>query len=55
MHRLYTMSNNFFPGKGVFATHRNFLISISFQSDGVNLWYFKVRLSYLIEFIIWNI
>ena len=33
----------------VFATNSNFLISISFQPNGVNLWYFKLRLIDLIE------
>ena len=33
----------------------NFLIPISLQLDGVNLWYFKVRLFDLTELIVWNI
>ena len=28
---------------------------ISIKPDGVNLWYFKLRILYLIEFIVWNI
>ena len=39
----------------VFATSSNFLISISLESDGVNLWYFKLRLIDLTEFIVWNL
>ena len=34
----------------VFATTSNFLISISLQSVGINLWYFKLRLFDLTEF-----
>ena len=39
----------------VFATNFNFLIPIFFKPNGVNLWYFKLRLFDLTEFIIWNI
>ena len=38
----------------VFATNLIFLILISLQPDGVNLWIFKVRLLDLTEFIIWH-
>ena len=34
---------------------RNFLIPISLQPDGINLWYFKLKLLYLTKFIVWNI
>ena len=40
----------------VFVTNSNVLIPLSFQPDGVvALWYFKLRLFDLIEFIVWNI
>ena len=39
----------------VFATHSSFIIPKTLQSDSVNLWYFKLRLFYLPEFIVWNI
>ena len=39
----------------VFTTISDFLISISLQSDDVNLWYFKLKLLGLTEFIVWNI
>ena len=39
----------------VFVTNSNFKIPISFQPDSVNLWYFKLRLFCLTEFIVWNI
>ena len=39
----------------VFATNSNLLIPISLQPDVVNLWYFKLRLFDLTEFIVWNI
>ena len=35
----------------VFATNSNFLTPLSFQPDGVNLWYFKLNLFNLTEFI----
>ena len=41
--------------KWVFVTNLNCLIPISLQSDDVNLWYFKLRLFGLTEFIVWNI
>ena len=44
-----------FERNWVFATNSNFLIPISLQSDGVNLYYFKLRLSDITEFIVWNI
>ena len=31
------------------------IISISWRPDGANLWYFKLRLFDLTEFIVWNI
>ena len=31
------------------------LLALSLQLDGVNLWYFKLRLVDLTEFVIWNI
>ena len=34
----------------IFATNLNFLLPISLQLDGVNLWFFKVRLFDLTEF-----
>ena len=34
---------------------KNFLIFISLQPVGVNLWYLKLRLFDLIELIVWNI
>ena len=39
----------------VFVTKSSFLIPVFFPSDGVNLWYFKLRFFYLTEFIVWNI
>ena len=42
----------------VIAPNSNFLISISFQPDVVNLWYLKLRLDLdldLTDFIVWNI
>ena len=38
-----------------FVTNSNCLIPISLQSDYVNLWYCKLRLFGLTEFIVWNI
>ena len=42
--------------KGIeFLPHTSsFLIHISFEPDGVNLWYFKPRLSDLTEFTVQN-
>ena len=37
------------------AKKSNFLILISLQPDGVNLWYFKLRLLDLTEIIVWNV
>ena len=37
-----------------FATNSNFHIPISLRPDGVNLWYFKLRLFNLLVFIVWN-
>jgi len=42
-------------GNWVFATNLHFLTPISLQPDGVDLWYFKLRLYDLPEFIVWNI
>jgi len=39
----------------VFVTNSNLLSPISLQSDRVNLWYFKLWLFNIMEFIIWNI
>ena len=39
----------------VFATILNFLIPISLQPGGENLWYFKLRLFDLTESKVWNI
>ena len=39
----------------VFATNLNFPFSLSLQPGGVNLWYFKLRLHDLTEFLVWNI
>ena len=36
---------NYFQRNWVFATHSNFLIHISLQPDGINLGYFKLRIS----------
>ena len=36
----------------VFATNSNFLIPNFLQRDGVNLWYFKLK---LFDYIVWNI
>ena len=43
--------------KGIefFATNLHFLIFISSQSDGTNLWYFRLRLIDPTKFIVWNI
>ena len=38
----------------VFATTSNLLIPISYQPDGVYLWYFKLRSFDQTEFIVWN-
>jgi len=37
-----------------FAALSSFIIPKTLQSDSVNLWYFKLRLFYLPEFIVWN-
>ena len=37
------------------CTNSDFVIPIFFLPDGVNLWYFKLRLFDLTEFIVWNI
>ena len=39
----------------VLVIKSNFLISIFLQPDGVNLWYFKLRLFDLGEFLVWHI
>ena len=58
---LYKISNftfvafEFFQRNWFFVTNSNFLILASLQSDDVNLWYFKLRLFDLTEFIVWNI
>ena len=39
----------------VFATNSNSIIPISLQPDGVDLWYFKLKLFGLKWFIDWNI
>ena len=39
----------------VFATNSNSIIPISLQPDGVDLWYFKLKLFGLKWFIVWNI
>ena len=36
----------------VFATNLNISVSLSLQPGGVNLWYFKLRLHNLTEFIV---
>ena len=41
--------------KWVFATNSNLPITISYQSDGEYLWYFKFTSFDLTEFIDWNI
>ena len=41
--------------KEVFATNSGYLVPISLQSDGLNLWYFKLGLFDLTEFIVYNI
>ena len=38
----------------VFGTNANFLISISLQSDGVHIWYFKLRLFNITASVVWN-
>ena len=38
-----------------FCRKSKFIISISLQPDGANLWYFKLRLFDLAEFIVWKI
>ena len=47
--------NSLFQRNWAFATNSNFLILISWQPDGGNAWYFKLRLFDLTEFIVWNI
>ena len=39
----------------VLATYTNIQIPTSLHPDGVNLWYFKLRLFYVTKFIVWNI
>ena len=39
----------------VFATNSNFLVLISLPSNGLDLWYFKLRLLDQTELIVWNI
>ena len=39
----------------VLVTNSNFVIHISLQPDGVNLWYFKLRLLDQKELTVWNI
>ena len=38
-----------------FATTSNFWIPIYLQPDGVEFWYFKLRLIDITQFIVWNI
>ena len=40
--------------KEVFATNSNFLILILLQSDGVNLWYFKLRLNVISNYYLFD-
>ena len=39
----------------VLDTNSIFVIPISIQPNGVNLWYFKLRLFELTDFIVWNL
>ena len=39
----------------VFATNSKFIIPISLEPNVVNLWYFKLTLFDLTEFIVWNV
>ena len=39
----------------VFATNSDYLFAISLQPDGINLWYFELRLFDCTEFIVWYI
>jgi len=49
------MSKEDIKVKGIKSLSQTLIISISMQSDGVNLWFFKLRLFILTEFIVWNI
>jgi len=53
--RLDRHQNSKFPMNCVFGTNSNILIPISLQPNGIKLWYFKLRLFSLTEFIVWNI
>ena len=50
-----TISWSSWQRNSVFATNSNFLIPISLQPDVVNLWYFKLCMFDLTEFIFWHI
>ena len=49
------VNNNNSYKKGIESLSLIFLIPKSLQPDVVNLWYFKLILFDLIEFIVWNI
>ena len=54
--RVYICANLFYKQRDwVFGTKSNIQTSISLELDFVNLWYFKLRLFDLTEFIVWNI
>ena len=54
--QMYKSINFFFLQRNwVFATHSVFVKPISLQPYDVNLWYFKLTLFHLSEFIVWNI
>ena len=50
---LFSKTNN--QRNWVFGTISNIETAISLELDVVNLWYFKLRLLDLTEFIVWNI
>ena len=53
--KLEILRNDLSENNWVFATNSEFIIPISLEPNVINLWYFKLILFYLTEFIVWNI
>ena len=51
----FVPNHNLVQWNWAFATNTNFLIPIYLQPNVVNLWYFKLRLFVITEFIVWNV
>ena len=53
--KLEILRNDLSENNWVFATNSEFIIPISLEPNVANLWYFKLILFYLAEFIAWNV